>query len=260
MSNTSSLNSATPAPTLSISTLAVDTYAVPPRAKQPAGDRPLSQCIADTVIRPNCNTTVAGIGSHNNATFGPPNGSLNANDSRMQQVAYANGKVWGALDTAVNVGGQDRAGIAYFVLNPHSKKIVVQGQAGIANTDLTYPAVGVTQSGRGVIAFTLTGDNDYPSAALGGLDAKSGMGDVQVAAAGAGPWDGFTSYVIFGSGRPRWGDYGAAAVVGGDIWIASEYVAQTCTYAQYLIAPPGQCVGTRGALGNWSTHISKVTP
>src|SRR5258708_17584492 len=42
MSNTSSLNSATPAPALSISTLAVDTYAVPPRAKQPAGDRPLS--------------------------------------------------------------------------------------------------------------------------------------------------------------------------------------------------------------------------
>ncbi len=260
MSNTSSLNSATPAPGLSISTVAVDTYAVPPRAKQPAGDRPLSQCIADTVIRPNCNTTVAGIGSHNNATFGPPNGRLNSNDSRMQQVAFANGRVWGALDTAVNVGGQDRAGIAYFVLNPNSKTIVVQGQAGIANTDLTYPAVGVTQSGRGVIAFTLTGDNDYPSAAFGGLDAASGMGDVQVTAVGAGPWDGFTSYVIFGSGRPRWGDYGAAAVVGGDIWIASEYVAQTCTYAQYLVAPPGQCGGTRGALGNWSTHISKVTP
>jgi len=178
----------------------------------------------------------------------------------MQQVAFANGRVWGALDTAVNVGGQDRAGIAYFVLNPNSKTIVVQGQAGIANTDLTYPAVGVTQSGRGVIAFTLTGDNDYPSAAFGGLDAASGMGDVQVTAAGSGPWDGFTSYVIFGSGRPRWGDYGAAAVVGGDIWIASEYVAQTCTYAQYLVAPPGQCGGTRGALGNWSTHISKVAP
>jgi hypothetical protein len=260
MSNTSSLNSASPAPTLGIAALAVDTYAVPPRAKQPAGDRPLSQCIADTVIVPNCNTTVAGIASHNNATFGPPNGSLNSNDSRMQQVSYANGKLWGALDTAVNVGGQDRAGLAYFVLNPHSKKIVLQGQAGVANTDLTYPAVGVTESGRGVIAFTFTGDNDFPSAALAGLDAKSGMGDIQVAAVGAGPWDGFTSYIIFGSGRPRWGDYGAAAVDGSDIWIASEYIAQACTYAQYLTAPRGQCGGTRGALGNWSTHVSKVTP
>jgi hypothetical protein len=260
MLNTSSLNSASPAPTLAVSTVAVDTYAVPPRATQPAGNRPLSDCIADTVIFPTCNTTVAGIASHDNTTFGPPNGKLNANDSRMQQVAYANGELWGALDTAVNVGGQDRAGIAFYVINPNSRKLFLQGQAGIANTDLTYPAVGMTQSGRGVIAFTLTGDNDYPSAAFAGLDAKVGMGNVQVAAAGAGPWDGFTSYVIFGSGRPRWGDYGAAAVDGSDIWVASEYVAQTCTYAQYLVVPRGQCGGTRGALGNWSTHISKVTP
>jgi hypothetical protein len=260
MLNTSSLNSVSPAPTLAVSTVAVDTYAVPPLATQPAGNRPLSDCIADTVIFPTCNTTVAGVASHNNATFGPPNGKLNANDSRMQQVAYVNGNVWGALDTAVNVGGQDRAGIAFYVINPNSRKLFLQGQAGIANTDLTYPAVGVTQSGRGVIAFTLTGDSDYPSAAFSGLDAKVGMGNVQVAATGAGSWDGFTSYVIFGSGRPRWGDYGAAAVDGSHLWVASEYVAQTCTYAEYLVAPQGQCGGTRGALGNWSTHISMVTP
>jgi hypothetical protein len=260
MLNTSSLNSASPAPTLNLSTIAVDTYAVPPRATQPAGDRPLSDCIADTVIFPNCNTVVAGVASHNNATFGPPNGNLNSNDSRMQQVTYANGKVWGALDTAVNVGGQDRAGVAFYVIKPNSRKLMLQGQAGVANTDLTYPAIGVTQSGRGVMTFTLTGDNDFPSAAFAGIDAKVGMGNVQVAASGAGPWDGFTSYVIFGSGRPRWGDYGAAAVVGSDIWVASEYTAQTCTYAEYLVIPRGQCGGTRGALGNWSTHISKVTP
>ncbi len=258
MLNTSSLNSAAPAPTLGVSTVAVNTYAVPPRAKQPAGDRPLSQCLADTVT--NCWSSIAGASSPNNSTFGPPNGSLNANDSRMQQVVYANGQLWGALDTAVNVGNQNRAGIAFYVINPNSRKVVLQGQAGMASTDLTYPAVGVTNSGRGVIAFTLTGDSDFPSAAFAGLDATGGMGNVEEAAAGAGPWDGFTSYVVFGSGRPRWGDYGAAAVDGGDIWIASEYVAQTCTYAQYLVVPIGQCGGTRGALSNWSTHISKLTP
>ena len=260
LGNTSSLNTLTPAPTLDLAMIAVDTYAVPPRAKQKAGDHPLGDCIADTVIRPNCNTTIAGIGSHNNVTFDAPNNphALNSNDSRMQQVSYANGKLWGALDTAVNVGGQDRAGIAYYVINPHSVKLHLQGQAGIANTDLTYPALAVTESGRGVIAFTLTGDNDYPSAAYAGLDAKIGMGDVQIAAAGVGAWDGFTSYKAFGAGRPRWGDYGAAAVDGNSIWIASEYVAQTCTYATYLI--DRTCGGTRGALSNWSTRISKLTP
>ena len=256
MTGTSSLNSASPTPSLFLSTIGVDSYAVPPRAKQPAGNHPLVDCVGDTVVHPTCNTTIAGIGSHNNATFG--NHALNANDSRMQQVFYANGKLWGALDTSVNVGGEDRAGIAYYVINPHSGKLDLQGQAGVAGTDLTYPAVAVTKSGRGVIAFTLTGDSNYPSAAFAGLDAKVGMGDIQIAAAGVGPWDGFTSIVAFGAGRPRWGDYGAAAVDGDTIWIASEYAAQTCDYATYFADPT--CGGRRGALSNWSTHISHVTP
>jgi len=252
LSNTSSLNSAIPAPNLSITPITVDQYAVPPRATQPAGNHPLSQCIADLTFP--CNTTIAGIASHDNTSFG----NLNANDSRMQQVYYANGKVWGALDTAVNVGGETRAGIAYYVVNPNAGKLVLQGQAGIAQTDLTYPAVGVLPNGRGVIAFTLTGDNNFPSAAFASLDAKVGMGDVQVAAAGVGAWDGFTQYVIFGAGRPRWGDYGATAVDGSTIWMASEYVAQTCDYTTYKADPT--CGGTRAALGNWSTYISNVTP
>ncbi len=258
MSNTSSLNTSSPSPSLDLTNIAVDTYAVPPLATQPAGNRPLSQCIADTVIKPDCNTTIAGIASHNNATFGPPNGKLNSNDSRMQQVSYANGKVWGALDTALIVGGEERAGVAYYIINPHSANLVLQGQAGLAHTDLTYPAIGVLGNGRGVMAFTLTGDNNYPSAAYAGLDAKVGLSDIQTAAAGVGPWDGFTSYVVFGSGRPRWGDYGAAAVDGNSIWVASEYVAQTCNYATYIVDPT--CGATRAPLGNWSTHISKLTP
>ena len=255
LTNSSSLNTLTPSPSLSLQTISVDEYAVPPLATQKAGSLPLSDCIADTTIRPNCNTTVAGVGTHINTT----NGGLDANDSRFGQVSYANGKVWGALGTAVTVDGKTRAGVAYYVVNPNSGKIVLQGQAGFSDTDMTYPTVGVLENGRGVLSFTLTGDNNYPSAAYASLDAKVGMGDVHVAAAGAGPWDGFTSYWAFG-GRPRWGDYGAAAVDGNSIWVASEYIAQTCTYAQYLVSPVGQCGGTRGVLGNWSTHISKLTP
>ena len=69
----------------------------------------------------------------------------------MQQVSYVNGKLWGALDTAVNVGGQDRAGMAFYVINPNSQKLNLEGQAGVANTDLTYPDIAVTPSGRGVM-------------------------------------------------------------------------------------------------------------
>jgi len=76
--------------------------------------------------------------------------------------------------------------------------------------------------------------------------------------AGLGPDDDFSGYRGFLYNRPRWGDYGAASVVGTHVWIASEYIAQTCTLAQYEAAPFGTCSGTRTALANWSTHVAVV--
>ena len=35
----------------------------------------------------------------------------------------------------------------------------MQGYLGAAGYDFTYPAIGVTASGRGVMAFTATGDS-----------------------------------------------------------------------------------------------------
>jgi hypothetical protein len=112
------------------------------------------------------------------------------------------------------------------------------------------------------MAFTVVGDNHYASAGYASLDASIGAGDVHIAAEGVGLDDGFTSYKaqVGNPPRTRWGDYGAAAVDGKSIWIASEYIAQSCTLAQWLAAPIGRCGDTRAALGNWSTHISKVTP
>jgi len=84
---------------------------------------------------------------------------------------------------------------------------------------------------------------------------------VHIAAEGKGPQDGFSGYNAFGAPpRPRWGDYGAAAPDGNSVWLASEYIAQTCTLAQYMTAPFGSCGGTRVSLGNWATHVSRVTP
>jgi hypothetical protein len=65
------------------------------------------------------------------------------------------------------------------------------------------------------------------------------------------------------AGFPRWGDYGATAVDGDSIWIGSEYIGQTCTFAEYvsgLGSPTGTCGGTRSGLGNWYTRISKIMP
>ena len=88
----------------------------------------------------------------------------------------------------------------------------------------------------------------------------AGGGAAERGAAGVGPQDGFTGYkaLVGDPPRPRWGDYGAAVLDGTDLWIASEYIGQTCTYADWL--SDFTCGGTRAQLGNWGTRISKVTP
>jgi hypothetical protein len=187
--------------------------------------------------------------------------TLDSNDSRMQQVWYAHGALWSALDTAVTVKGKPQAGIEYFAVNPRSGELRLQGRIGVAGNNLIYPAIAMTDSGRGVMAFTVVGKDHFPSAGYAGFNAASGAGAVHIAAEGVGPQDGFSGYKAFGDPpRPRWGDYGSALVDGNTMWIASEYIGQSCTLAEYLTGSIGSCGATRTALANWSTRISNVQP
>ncbi len=261
LTNTQSLNTASPALKLSNSVLTVNQYGIPPQSDQKAGDFPLGQCLNNTA----CATFLLGAPD----PFAPEVEShLDSNDSRMQQVVYANGKLWGALDTALTLNGVNKAGIEWFIVKPSVSSagvagtVAKQGYLGLANNNVTYPAISVTPSGRGVMAFTLVGADYYASAAYAAIDAKIGVGDIHVIKAGLGPDDGFTSYKAYVGDPPRtrWGDYGGAVAVGNSIWIASEYIGQTCTLAQYESSPFGSCGGTRATLGNWDTRISKLTP
>ena len=252
VSNTQAIDTMPSSVALNVSPLTVQTYAVPSSlAKQKPGNAPLRDCFALA----GCAPTYLG---YPHIVYSTPR-DLAVNDSRMQQVSYANGKLWGTLDTDVLLSdGSHGSGINYFVINPNSGVLFANGTLALPDANLTYGAAAVTQSGRGVIAFTVVGPNDYPSAGYASLDAKIGAGDVHVAAAGAGPWDGFTGIPYLGGGRPRWGDYGAAAADGNTVWLATEYIAHTCTLAEYLTPPRFQCGGTRGALSNWATRISAI--
>jgi hypothetical protein len=250
LTNTSSIDSASPALTLSRTPVTVGAYAVPGKAAQKAGSIPLAQCIGDNSCSP-----LIGAG-RNNPT--PPEAKLDAGDSRMQQVYYANGKLWAAFATGVIIDGSPVAqvGFRYVIVNPDSGKLVKSDLVGLLGNNLTYPAAAVTDSGRGIIAFTVVGSDFFPSTGYVSLDAKIGAGaEIHVTGVGAGPQDGFAGYKPF-STRPRWGDYGAAATDGDTIWMASEYINQTCSYQTYK--NDFTCGGTRGSLGNWATRITQV--
>jgi len=259
LTNTSSLGGASPSLTLSNFKLNVGVYSPPPPAAQKAGPQPLRTCLNNNA----CAIVLNGVKD----PFAETSASLDSNDTRMQQVMWANGHLWGALDTAVSVSSAKQAAIEWFNVLPSTASgsvtasLANQGYLALGNDNLTYPAIGITSGGTGVMAFTVVGSNFYPSAGYATVT-NAGVGAVHIAAAGVGPDDGFSNYLFFGNPpgtkRPRWGDYGAAVPVGSHVWIASEYIGQSCTLATYR-ATNFRCGNTRTALANWSTRISEVT-
>jgi len=294
LTNTSSLDTS-PALSLSNNLVTVNQYGVPPKQVQPGSGTTADKATTPDVAQGDClndETTLLFdgettgcwkllVGATAHAAGTEVIASPDSNDTRMQQVMYANGKLWGALDTAVSFDSNpDRAGIAWYILNPTNSKIVMQGTYGIAGASLTYPAIGVTASGRGVMAFSYTDAATNPSAAYAPIDGSVGVGDTHIiATSGATRDDGFSGYKqqrFPNAIRSRWGDFGAAAVDGNSVWIASE-LTQTdpCNYTDWggpfffggsgdnLLGTCGGAShgpGTRTALADWNTRISKLTP
>jgi hypothetical protein len=238
LTHTHSLDDPSPGLTLQASAITVNTFTLPPAADQkPSTSYPLGQIL------------------------GQPEESLEQFDTRMTQVTYANGKLWGAIETAV--AGGSKVGIAWYVINPQvdahgvSGSVINQGTLALAGNNLMFPALAVTPSGRGVMSFSVAGPDYYPSAAYATLSAITGAGAVQIAAAGVGPDDGASGYAPFGgNGVARWGDYSAAAVDGQTVWVASQYIANVGTVSQYTTDPTlGR---TRSPFANWDNRITAV--
>jgi hypothetical protein len=264
------------APILLNNAVPTESYGIPSLARQPGVgtdgvgkkpgggnvDWPQGQCLND----PACAPILLGTADPFKEVISP----LDGDDSRMTQVYFAKGRVWGSLGTGVSFDGKTFGsdGIAYFIIKPRitdtslNGQIVHQGYVATPKADLTYPTFGVTSEGKAILSFTLTGPNDFPSLAYVNLNQKHGAGDIHIAAHGVGAQDGFTGYKgqVGDPTRPRWGDYGATAVVDNQIFAAQEYIGQSCSLEEYRASSPfGTCNATRGALGNWGTRILQLS-
>jgi len=238
LTNTATLNNAVPSLTLRSAVLDSQVYGQPPDVQQRPGSTPLADAIK------------AGAFGKAGAQ---PLPLIAANDDRMQQVTWADGKLWSSLSTVVKpANGPVQSGAAYFVVAPSlaggtlGGSIVKQGYVSVSGLGIVFPSVGVNKNGKGVMSFSIAGTSMYPSVAYVPIDATHGAGAITLVAQGAGPDDGFSGYQIFGGDRAgRWGDYSAAvADADGTIWFANEYIPN---------AP-------RTALANWGTFIGKIVP
>jgi hypothetical protein len=264
VSNTSSLNTANPGLTLTRTILPSQLYAVPPSSVQKTGPFPLGECLNDTsgaFFGTNCGAALFGLPPQN-----LPVGTIDTSDSRVLDARYANGKLWAVLGTAAEVGGEQRTGVGWFIFNASvsgsgvSATIRKQGILAVEGESLAYPTVGVTTSGRGIIGFTRVGENLFPSYGYASFDDVAGVGPVHMIREGQSTQDGFTEYPPIGGNRPRWGDYGAAAVDGRNVYLAGQYIEQPpCTLAEF-ISTGFECFGYRTVFANWSTRVTKLTP
>jgi len=235
ITNTRSLNSNAPTLTLSFAVLNSETYGQPNPATQKAGEFPLG------------------------TLHGDPLPLLNTNDDRMNQVVFADGILYGGVNSLLKVKGAEHQGIAWFGVKPSffgptlKGRVVRQGYVAVAGEDVLFPSLGINSDGNGVIAFTLAGNDFFPSAAYTDVIGGFGLPFVHVAGAGQDPDDGFTAYpqITPANGVGRWGDYSAAVADGERIWFASEYIPKACS---------GLALPCRTLNANWGTFFSTVRP
>jgi hypothetical protein len=251
LSNTQSLDGSHVALNLDRTTVPSEVYVVPPASEQKAGNVPLRDCLVVTCL--------SGLGPSPSETEGP----LDSSDTRIFNTWYDGNRVWGSLSTAVKVAQNIQAGTAWFALNP-AGTMGKQGYVAVAHNNVIYAGIATLASGKGAMGVSLAGHDWFPTAAYALVDGN-GPGVLHVAGRGAGPEDGFCEYTFFNCAgtptphnRPRWGDYPAAQASGNSIWIANEYIAQTCTFVQYK--RDTLCGQTRGTFGNWSTRVTQIKP
>ena len=183
---------------------------------------------------------------------GGPFQMINANDSRMNQVVDLNGVLYGGVNTTVtSKTGPPRVGIAFFVVGAASiptgisAHIVHQGYVAVNGENVLFPSIAVNSSGRGAMAFTLSGPDFFPSAAYVGFGSGQAVGPIHITGPGVLPEDGFSGYADFGSPTPgvaRWGDYSAAVFGDGAVWMGNEFIPGT----------------PRTLLANWGTFLSRL--
>jgi hypothetical protein len=267
LSNTKSLATNSPNLTLSETSVATQAYATPGFAQQQSGPMPLLSCVNDRAC----------IGVHYPTIKNPL--VLDAGNSGKVYGAWlhdgdvylttgtpltGSGAAWYNTNNGSWKGIKQRTGVAWFVVEPDASvsgldaSLQGNGYLAVQGANLTYPSIVVGPTGAGAIGATLTGPNNFPSAAVARFAPGQAPAAVQITGQGVGPNDGFTG-TGEGGYDPRWGDYGAATVTpDGTMWLASEYIASRCTVAEFNVDTT--CGYNRSFYANWSTHITGISP
>jgi hypothetical protein len=185
-------------------------------------------------------------------SLGFPVANLDAGPDSISSCEYVNGHIWGTLSSAMkDSSGKTIEVVDYFAFTPQftngklTASRFTQGVIAAPGRFLMYPAIALNKGNNGAIVFSLSSQNDYPTAAFVTVKGTS-RSPIQISREGNEPDDGFTCYPPFSNLVGRWGDYSAAAVnnVDNTIWMATEYVPDI----------------NRSSQANWATYVTRFEP
>jgi len=229
--HTGTLNGPSPtAPPLVETGVSTEGYSIPPPGTQKSGPIPFGNSVGALVPQP-----------------------LDTGFETQQDSTFANGTLYFQMATGVQAGGgATRAGAAWIVLRPKagtssiSVKKLANGYVS-ADAQLLYPSIAVNSSGKGWMAFTVAGANNFPSAAYIRFNGVRGTtGPIHIQKAGTTPLDDFTCYPGSGNGPTcRFGDYSASQFFNGRAFMGVEYIHNLTD------------VGA-GADTNWASRVFSV--
>ncbi|GAQ79929.1 hypothetical protein KFL_000420010 [Klebsormidium nitens] len=189
---------------------------------------------------------------------------LDSFDDAVRELVFANGNLFAALNHIVpgDANRPPTVGIAWFLITPHVEpaengrpaevtgRVFKAGVVAVVNSNnVLHPSFAINRNGRGVMGFSLSGPDFFPSVAFVAFDDVSGpKGDIIVARLGVAPEDGFTGYAVFAGGFPlpvsRWGNYFmGTADEKSNLWFGIEYIPDRL----------------RDLAANWGTGIVRVS-
>ena len=190
--------------------------------------------------------------------------TLETGPGQLASLVFVDDVLYASWGTALAVDGNQVAAVAWALIDPEypfrSKSDGVLGLAG--GNHLLIPALAVRPGGKGVLAVSISGPDFWPSAGYAVLHGDRFV-SMHVTAAGVGVTDDTFGYTTPGLLNPF--GYFATALVAPDgrFWLASQYVAQTCTLEQFLSPLPPTpltftCNQTRTLRTNWATRITEI--
>jgi len=121
----------------------------------------------------------------------------------------------------------------------------------------------MTAANKGVISFTVSGEDYYPTAAFVPFDGST-TGELVVVKQGTAYHDSYFCYDAFGLGAyacPWSLSSSSQTDSGGNIWTATQLIetdGTTCTLDHWM-ATDMNCNKTRTMFTNWATRISKIS-